>query len=46
MPDEIFDPLRLVRFAPLIAGNVLGNLPSAIVPVKLLAASEPLMNLQ
>ena len=32
----------LVRFAAEDAGSVDGNLPSAIVPVKLLAASEPL----
>ena len=32
VPDDTFDPLRLVRFAPLTAGSVLGNLASGIVP--------------
>ena len=33
---------RLVRLAPETAGSVAGNLASAIVPVKLLAANAPL----
>ena len=32
VPDAMFDPLRLVRFAPLAAGSVEGNLASGIVP--------------
>ena len=31
VPDAMFDPLRLVRFAPLAAGSVEGNLASGIV---------------
>jgi hypothetical protein len=37
--DFVISLGKLVRLAPLIAGNVAGNLASAIVPVNLLAAN-------
>ena len=35
----MFPAVSAVKLAPLIAGNVAGNLASAIVPVNLLAAN-------
>ena len=40
VPDEILSAFKLVKFAPLTAGSVSGNLPFGIVPIPRLSASS------